>query len=92
MYIDAISQSLWVWDFKNDPQEAALPRSIALHRNWRVDSQGIYFISKEGTLNYFNIGKSTTKQITDKRNTFIRPIIGTQQVITYNDFWLSNLL
>ncbi|KZN65340.1 winged helix-turn-helix domain-containing protein [Pseudoalteromonas luteoviolacea] len=99
-YIDAVHQALWEWDFIGAPQKITLPYSMKLNRNWDIDSSGVYFISKEGGLNYFNTNDRAIEQLIDKQNSFTpihRPqarlhgLIGTQHVVTYNDFWLSNL-
>ncbi|MCG7551627.1 winged helix-turn-helix domain-containing protein [Pseudoalteromonas sp. Of7M-16] len=100
IYIDAHKQTLWKWDLKNNLKEISIPHNMKLDRNWDVDSRGVYYIGSNGQLNYYNINNEIDKEIVRRIGAFspkYRPqsrlygFVGTHEVITQSDFWLSDL-
>ncbi|MDK2594776.1 winged helix-turn-helix domain-containing protein [Pseudoalteromonas obscura] len=100
IYIDAHKQTLWKWDFKNNLKAISVPYNMKLDRNWDIDSYGVYYIGSNGQLNYYNISNEIDKKIVSRIGAFspkYRPqsrlygFVGTHEVITQSDFWLSDL-
>ncbi|MBE0370139.1 hypothetical protein PAUR_b0102 [Pseudoalteromonas aurantia 208] len=98
LYIDAVTRTLWQWDFNNKPKKIPIPKQMTLDRNWDVDLHGIYYIDTNGIVKYYKMDNGEIKSIMDHPYTFsfqsrpqvrLHGFIGANKTVTNNDFWLS---